>query len=161
MGKDPFSNETIQGALRVLNDELKPDWILPDATPEYRKKLAMTLFYKFMLMIVPESKSNSKYKSGGVILQRGVSSGVQVFDTYKENWPLTKNIPKLEADVQCTGEAKFVNDCPSLPNEVFAAFVTAKLVHGKIDKIDASRALVRFNFFLILNFVFKIQIWFC
>lgn len=143
LGKDPFSNETVQGALNVLKDELKPDWVLPDATPEYRKKLALSLFYKFMLMIAPGSKSDAKYKSGGVVLKRGVSSGVQVFDTYKENWPLTKNIPKIEADVQCTGEAKYVNDCPSLPNEVFGAFVTAKLVHGKIAKIDASRALVR------------------
>lgn len=145
IGKDPFSNSTIQGALDVLKDELKPDWELPDATPEYRKNLAMALFYKFMLMVVPTDKSSAKYKSGGIILDREVSRGTQVFDTYQSNWPLTKNIPKLEADVQCTGEAKYVNDYPSLPDEVFAAFVTAKIVHGKIASIDASRALVSFK----------------
>lgn len=143
VGKDPFANTTLQGALNVLKDELKPDYAPPDATPEYRKNLAMSLFYKFMLMVVPETKAHSKFKSGGVILHREVSTGVQVFDTYEKNWPLTKNIPKLEADVQCTGEAKYVNDFPSLPDEVYGAFVTAKLVHGKIAGIDASKALVR------------------
>lgn len=155
LGKDPFSNETLQGALNVLTNELKPDLVLPDATPEYRKKLAMALFYKFMLMIVPDSKSNKKFKDGGSILNRGLSHGVQVFDTYKQNWPLTKNIPKIEADVQCTGEAKYVNDIPALHNEVFGAFATAKVVHGKISGIDASRALVR-NSFINLNAIFPL-----
>lgn len=66
-----------------------------------------------------------------------------MFDTYKSYWPLTTNIPKIEADVQCTGEAKYVNDFPHLPDEVYGAFVLAKVVHGKISNIDASRALVR------------------
>lgn len=145
--KDPFSNETVQGALNVLKTEVNPDLVLPDATPKYRKNLALALFYKFMLMIVPEAKANSKFKSGGMILHREVSTGTQVFDTYEKNWPLTKNIPKIEADVQCTGEAKYVNDFPSMPDELFAAFVTAKLVHGKIASIDASRALVSKMFF--------------
>lgn len=142
VGKDPFSNATVQGALNVLKTELNPDWVLPDASPEYRKNLAMALLYKFMLMIVPEAKANSKYKSGGIILERELSSGTQVFDTYQKKWPLTKNIPKLEADVQCTGEAKYVNDFPSMHDEVFGAFVLAKKVHAKISNIDASRALV-------------------
>ena len=142
VGKDPFSNETLQEALKALKVELKPDWILPDASPDYRKNLAMSLFYKFMLMIVPETKSITRYKSGGAILQRELSTGTQVIDTYEKNWPLTKNIPKIEADVQCTGEAKYVNDFPSMYDEVFGAFVMAKLVHGKIASIDASRALV-------------------
>ena len=149
VGKDPFDNATIQNALNVLKDELKPDWVLPDASPEYRKNLALSLFYKFILNITPDTKKSSKFKSGGKLLERNLSSGTQVFDTYKKNWPLTKNIPKIEADVQCTGEAKYVNDYPSLHNEVYGAFATAKKVHGKIASIDASRALVS----LIINLV--------
>lgn len=141
-GKDPFSNETIQGALKIMQAEIHPDWVLPDASPEYRRNLAMALFYKFMLAVTPDTKASLKFKSGGKILERGVSQGTQVFDTYKEYWPLTKNIPKIEADVQCTGEAKYVNDFPNQPNEAYAAFVLAKVVHGKIGSIDASRALV-------------------
>lgn len=127
--------------MNALKSELTPDWVLPDASPEYRKNLAMALFYKFFLNIAPDTRALSKYKSGGEILKRELSSGTQVFDTYKKNWPLTKNIPKIEADVQCTGEAKYVNDIPKMPNEVYAAFVVAKKVHGKIASIDASKAL--------------------
>lgn len=141
IGKNPFSNATLQCALNALKEELIPDWVLPDASPEFRKNLAMALFYKNMLNIMPETKASSRYRSGGKVLEREISSGTQVFDSYEKNWPLTKNIPKIEADVQCTGEAKYVNDIPKMPNEVFAAFAVAKKVHGKIVRIDATSAL--------------------
>jgi xanthine dehydrogenase/oxidase len=142
VGQNIFNNEALQRALNTLNDEIKPDWVLPDASAEFRKNVAMALFYKFILKIAPVDVVSSKYKSGGEILKRDLSSGVQTFDTYEENWPLTKNIPKIEAQVQCTGEAKYVNDHPTLPGELHAAFVTAKSVHAIIDSINASKALV-------------------
>lgn len=142
VGKNPFDNATIQSVLSILSSELNPDWVLPDASPEYRKNLAIALFYKFILNITPDAKASSRFRSGGKILERSLSSGTQTFDTYKNKWPLTKNIPKIEADVQCTGEAKYVNDFPNLPGEVYAAFVSAKKVHGRIGSIDASKALV-------------------
>jgi hypothetical protein len=105
------------------------------------------LFYKFVLNIAPKDSISEKYQSGGQNLKRGLSSGTQTFDTYEKNWPLTKNIPKIEADVQCTGEAKYINDFPTMPNELHAAFVTAKNVHGVITNIDASDALVSSYFY--------------
>jgi xanthine dehydrogenase/oxidase len=143
IGKEIFDNDSIQRALQILKDELKPDWVLPDASIEYRQNLALALFYKFILNITPDSKVLSKFKSGGEILKRELSSGTQTFDTYEKNWPLTKNIPKIEADVQCTGEAKYVNDFPTLPGELHAAFVTSKNPGDAIEHIDPSKALVR------------------
>ncbi|XP_070499175.1 uncharacterized protein [Chironomus tepperi] len=140
-GENLFDNQSLQNALRILNDEIKPDWVLPDASPEYRKNLALSLFYKFVLNIAPNESVSEKFKSGGQNLKRGLSTGTQTFDTYEKNWPLTKNIPKIEADVQCTGEAKYINDFPKMPNELYAAFVTAKNVHGVIANIDPSDAL--------------------
>lgn len=55
---------------------------------------------------------------------------------------LTQAVPKLEAIAQCSGEAVFANDLPNQPGQVWAAFVPATKVHCKIDKIDASEALV-------------------
>ncbi|XP_070499173.1 uncharacterized protein [Chironomus tepperi] len=141
VGQDLFKNETLQQALSTLSDEINPDWVLPDASPEYRKNLALSLFYKFVLNIAPNEKVSDSFRSGGEILKRGLSSGTQTFDTYEQNWPITKNIPKIEADVQCTGEAKYVNDFPKVSNELHAAFVTAKIVHKIIKSIDASEAL--------------------
>lgn len=45
--------------------------------------------------------------------------------------------------LQCAGETTYTEDIPTLPKEVFAAFVLTTVPLGTIDKIDPSRALVR------------------
>ncbi|XP_058054256.1 uncharacterized protein LOC131205951 [Anopheles bellator] len=141
--KKLFDEGTIQAAMTQLGSELKPDWVLPDASEEYRRNLAMALFYKFLLSIAPEGtvRMNPSYRSGGTVLERPLSSGHQTFDTYEKNWPLTKNIPKIEALAQTAGEAKFTNDLPPLPGELYAAFVIATRPHSRIAKIETADAL--------------------
>ncbi|XP_065079502.1 aldehyde oxidase 1-like [Ochlerotatus camptorhynchus] len=143
VGKNIFTNETIQTALKTLSAELNPDWVLPDASPEYRKNLAVSLFYKFVLNIASDGKValKSTFKSGGTVLNRPVSTASQRFDTVKENYPLTKNIPKIEGLAQTSGEAKYANDFPALPNELYAAYVLATEAQAIIENIDASEAL--------------------
>lgn len=52
-------------------------------------------------------------------------------------------MPKLEALVQCSGEATFANDLPAETNEVFAAFVTADAMPGSIiEGFDTADAMV-------------------
>ncbi|XP_039443074.1 xanthine dehydrogenase/oxidase-like [Culex pipiens pallens] len=144
IGKNLFDNNTLQAALGTLANELDPDWILPDTSIEYRKNLAVSLFYKFVLSIVTEDGRfplRPAYKSGGQMLQRPLSSGKQSFDTIEKNWPLTKYVPKIEALPQTTGEAQFINDLAPQPGELFAAVVLATEVHSKIVGLDASEAL--------------------
>ncbi|XP_044006015.1 xanthine dehydrogenase/oxidase-like [Aphidius gifuensis] len=43
--------------------------------------------------------------------------------------------------IKIFGEAQYVNDLPSQPNEVFCAFVYTEYANGKIDNIDAKNAL--------------------
>uniref|UniRef100_A0A336MA50 CSON013979 protein n=1 Tax=Culicoides sonorensis TaxID=179676 RepID=A0A336MA50_CULSO len=149
-GKDLFSNVTLGGATKALASELNPDWVLPDPSPDFRKNLAIALFYKFLLSIAPDGKIKSEFKTGGETLKRPLSSGTQTFDTHPENYPLTKAIPKIEGVIQCAGEAQYVNDIPSQPNELWAAFVIARKVGAKIVRLDASEVLkmkgVRFFF---------------
>jgi xanthine dehydrogenase/oxidase len=146
VGFNIFDNQNLQSVLNKLSSEINPDWVLPDASSEYRKNLALSLFYKFILNIAPNDivQVNPTYKSGGQILDRALSSGKQSFDTYEKNWPLTKNIPKIEGLAQTSGEAKYSNDLPRLPNELYGAFVTATKPNMKIGAIDASDALVCF-----------------
>lgn len=127
-----------------MSAELNPDWVLPDASPEYRKNLAVSLFYKFVLNIASQENValESSFKSGGTVLNRPVSTASQRFDTIKENYPLTKNVPKIEGLAQTSGEAKYANDFPALPNELYAAYVLAAEAQAIIEKIDASEALV-------------------
>lgn len=46
VGKPLFNNETLQGALDVLDDELIVTPIPPNPSIQYRKQLAIALFYK-------------------------------------------------------------------------------------------------------------------
>lgn len=49
---------------------------------------------------------------------------------------------KTLQQIQCAGEAKYAEDLPSLPKEVFAAFVLSTVAVGTIESIDACEALV-------------------
>nr|CAD7202177.1 unnamed protein product [Timema douglasi] len=140
-GKSVFSQGTLTGVMNLLEQELQPDHILPDTSPEYRKGLAEALYYKFLLQL-SGSRVKSKYQSGGELLTRPPSSGVQQFQTDSSQWPLNQPIPKIEALVQCSGEAEYVNDHPPIPGQLFAAFVLTTEAVGNIIDIDPSPALL-------------------
>lgn len=141
IGKDIYSNSVLKAALEVLSKEIKPDSVLPNASPEYRKHLALSLFYKFVLNTSPEDKIKAEFKSGAELLKRGISSGRQEIDVNEGNSQLYKKVKKVEGDIQCTGEAQYVNDIPKYQNELHAAFILGDKVHGRIANIDASEAL--------------------
>ncbi|XP_076300418.1 xanthine dehydrogenase [Lasioglossum baleicum] len=140
VGKSVFDKEVVKQALQTLDTELKPDHVLPDYSPEFRKTLAEGLFYKFVINLKPENV-DPKIRSGGTVLERELSSGKQQYDTDKSLWPLTQPIPKIESAHQTSGEAQYVNDLPPFHNEVFCAFVLTTVPNGKVASIDASEAL--------------------
>lgn len=141
IGKDLYTNETLQLALKSLKREINPDWILPDTSDDFRRNLAVSLFYKFVLSTAQQDKVNRKYRSGAIVAERPISSGKQTFDTYQDKWPLTEPITKVEALVQCSGEAVYTNDFSYFPGELWAAFVPGTKVHARIAQIDATEAL--------------------
>nr|BAR64767.1 aldehyde oxidase [Ostrinia furnacalis] len=141
-GKDLFKNETLQIAVTTLLDEVSPEEMPPEPSAAYRKMLAVTLFYKAILYLCPDGKLDKKFRSGGEAIKRHTSQGTQTFDTDKSVWPLNQPVPKLEALVQCAGEATFANDLPKQTGEVYAAFVTADIRPGSIiSGFDATEAL--------------------
>lgn len=146
IGKNLYGNDTLQGALACLSNELIPDWVLPDASPEYRKNLALALFYRFALATCPVTILSPRNVSASQPMIRPLSSGVQTFDTFKSKFPLTEPVEKYAGILQCSGEAQFINDIPKQQDELWAAFATADKVHYIIQSIDASLALVRDTF---------------
>lgn len=130
-GKNLYTNETLQEALRILTSEIQPDCVLPDASPEYRKNLAASLFYKFVLNTCPSYQLNREFVSGGTILERPISSGKHTFDTFVDRYPLTEKVPKYEGLIQCSGELKYINDINPITNELWAAFVQVKIQFSK------------------------------
>ncbi|XP_063538292.1 xanthine dehydrogenase/oxidase-like [Cydia strobilella] len=142
VGKDLYNNDTLQLAVKTLFDEIIPEEALPEPSSAFRRMLAVALYYKAILSMCPEGKVDPRYLSGGQTMKRMISEGNQIFDTDKSVWPLNQPVPKLEALVQCSGEAVFANDLPRQQNEVFAAFVTADVVAGSvIESFDATTAL--------------------
>lgn len=144
---DLYTNEGLQKVVKSLQNEIKPDWVLPDASPDYRKNVAIALFYRFILSTIPTpDRLRGDVKSASEPLQRGLSSGLQSFGTVPLEWPLTKAIPKYEGQIQVSGEALYANDLHSgdSSRELWAAFVVATRVRDKIVQIDATEALVMY-----------------
>lgn len=143
-----YTNETLQKAIKSLQEELDPDSVLPDPSPEYRRKVAIGLFYRFLLN-TSSGTVGDVYKSGASTLERPLSSGTQSYQTDEKVYPLTQAVPKYDGRFQCSGEAIYSNDMfgvQSVGNELWAAFVPATEVHSKMVRIDASKALVKFTF---------------
>lgn len=103
IGKYIFDNTTLQKTFDVLNNELIMDHVLPDPEPEFRKQLAISLFYKFILSIAPTNLVNKRFISGGCKFNRPVSRGTQDYETNASLYPVSKPISKIEASAQTTG----------------------------------------------------------
>ena len=101
----------------------------------------MFFFYPQFLLNLNEDKVASKFKSGGKLLERGLSSGKQDFDTDRNLWPVNKPMPKLESVFQTSGEAEYINDIPIKSDEVFCVLTLAPAI-GTISKIEYEEAMV-------------------
>uniref|UniRef100_A0A240PM44 FAD-binding PCMH-type domain-containing protein n=1 Tax=Anopheles epiroticus TaxID=199890 RepID=A0A240PM44_9DIPT len=145
VGKDIFQESIFQEALQILNTTIAPNYVQPDAAPEYRKQLALTLFYRAVLSIAEQRgvPVNSLYANGTQLSKRALSSGQQTYDTIQENWPVTKHMPKVEGLSQTAGEADYTDDIPNLPGQLFGAFVLATKPRTRILRIDPTEALAR------------------
>ncbi|KAL0829108.1 hypothetical protein ABMA28_003962 [Loxostege sticticalis] len=143
IGKKLFTNDTLQSALKSLEKEIVVIEHPPDDSAAYRKQLALALFYKGLLTLCPEDQVDNWYRSGVKRLResRPVSRAKQDFETNPKLYPLNQPIPKVEALIQCAGEAKYTDDVPSLPNEVFSALVLSTIPKGEIESIDPSEAM--------------------
>ncbi|XP_039276003.1 indole-3-acetaldehyde oxidase [Nilaparvata lugens] len=139
IGKNLLDNKTLQGALAVLSNEVNPAVDELDASTSYRKGLAVSLFYKFVLSLVPSG--SSVYSSGGTLLERPLSSGSVKFESNDKLSPVTKPIPKLEIELQCSGELEYVNDMPNIEGQRYCAFVLSTVANAKLKSIDASQIL--------------------
>ncbi|XP_063828787.1 uncharacterized protein LOC135078132 [Ostrinia nubilalis] len=141
--KKIFTNEVLQEALKILEKEIKAEEIPGDLEPEYRKKCALGLFYKGLLNIIPQDRLKPNYRSGARDLRktRPVSKGTEVYDTNPFIWPINEPMPKIDALIQCAGEAHYVNDLSTQPRELYCAFVTSDICIGEIESIDPTPAL--------------------
>jgi xanthine dehydrogenase/oxidase len=133
--------DTLQGALAVLEKELQPSGLSVEAVPEYRRSLACSLFYKFYLSCVGE-EVDPQVKTAAENYIRPLSSGQQVFDEPSQSLqPVTLSVPKLSALQLTSGEAIFTTDIPHTPKELQGAFVLTSEGNATIVSVDPTDAL--------------------
>ena len=142
LGKTLSDQPTITSAFKLLSSELIADNDPSLANAQYRKSLALSLFYKFILYANFESIDPS-FRSAieSVIDNRGISSGEQDYSVNEDTFPVSKPMSKKNAILQASGEAEYVLDIPSLNNELHAAFITSTIGNCSIDQIETSEAL--------------------
>ncbi|KAG6453184.1 hypothetical protein O3G_MSEX007992 [Manduca sexta] len=144
VGQFIFTNEVVQSALSCLDSEIHPDINPPDPSPSFRKKLALSLFYKCMIKLCPREILNPLYESGATTPSEDrppVSRSYQEYDTDPKQYPITQPMLKKEGMIQCAGEAEYSDDTPRIKDEVFAALVLSTIAKGDIESIDGSEAL--------------------
>ncbi|XP_067656034.1 uncharacterized protein [Haliotis asinina] len=139
-GKQLGDSAVLAGAIKSLSAELVPDTTPDLSSTTYRKNLAISLFYKYVLGMCGE-KAAARFQSGGTNLIRPVSSGTQTYDSRKDEYPLTEPMTKVDATLQTSGMIKYVNDTEPLREETFAAFVVSSVGNAEIDTVDTSVAL--------------------
>lgn len=134
---DIYTNENLEKAIKSLQSEIEPDSVLPDSSAEYRKNLAVALFYRFVLSTSPIDEIKNEYRSGSSGFVRPLSSGthvfvvvhpnvnnipislslslplvfekgIQTYETDDKSYPLTQPTLKYEGLIQCAGEV--IND---------------------------------------------------
>ncbi|XP_045620965.1 LOW QUALITY PROTEIN: uncharacterized protein [Procambarus clarkii] len=131
---------TVVEAAKMLGNEMTPDAKPQDASPQYRKSLAQSLFYKAVVGFLGE-KVSVDVRSAATVLERPLSSSQQDFDLNEDTWPVGKGIPKVESATQISGEAVYLDDVPLLHNELHGAFVQSTVANAKVKSIDTSEAL--------------------
>ncbi|KAG5869882.1 hypothetical protein JTB14_025532, partial [Gonioctena quinquepunctata] len=142
IGKMLFDNKVLQTAFATLDGEIIPEYEPPDSQAEFRKQLAVSLFYKYILRIAPDAFLSTRHISGRDTLERSLSTASRTYQTDESMYPVSKPVSKIESVYQTTGEAEYISDLPDLPEQLYAAFVLAKAKpNSKIVKIDTRFAL--------------------
>uniref|UniRef100_T1JEH9 FAD-binding PCMH-type domain-containing protein n=1 Tax=Strigamia maritima TaxID=126957 RepID=T1JEH9_STRMM len=133
--------KVFQAAVNQLSKEIMTEDNIHLVSAAYRKQLALNLFYKYVLSILPKHKINPRYWNASTFIERPISSGKQTYGTIKSEWPLNQPICKIEAKSQCAGEVEYIPDIVRPPSTLYSAFVISTLGNAEILNMDASDAL--------------------
>ena len=98
--------------------------------------------FQFVLQVLGTAVSVPGLQSAATQIERVASTGQSEYETDPAEYPLNQPVDKLEGQSQCTGEAKFADDNPVLPGELFAAYVQAKVGNCDLQSVNTAPALV-------------------
>ncbi|VAH17397.1 unnamed protein product [Triticum turgidum subsp. durum] len=140
------------GLLDETFNLLKEDIPLAENAPggmvEFRSSLTLSFFFKFFLYVTHEMNIKGLSKVGldaanmSAIQSytRPVSIGAQGYESVGQGTAVGQPMVHMSAILQVTGEAEYVDDTPTPPNNLHAALVLSKKAHARILSIDDSVA---------------------
>lgn len=141
-----LSKDTLEGALDVLGAEFDLAYDVPGGMASYRRTLALSFLFKFLVTAASEFEIPLNGGYGDVrditdSIHRGLSSATfDNEDPYRQS-VVGQQLPHNSGLKHVTGEAIYVDDMPKVGNEAYAALVLSQRAHAKIVSVDASAAL--------------------
>ncbi|OCT63833.1 hypothetical protein XELAEV_18044930mg [Xenopus laevis] len=147
-----WDEEMLNEACKLILEEITLSPSAPGGKVEYKRALTISFFFKFYLQVlqylkktIKISSAASEYISAIKDIKIMTPKTLQIFQEAKQKKPVDDPIghPIVHTSgiKQATGEAVYVDDMPTVDQELFIAFVTSKRAHAKILSIDASEAL--------------------
>jgi xanthine dehydrogenase/oxidase len=93
-------------------------------------------FYVYVCSEIRQTSINTNELSSAQSYHRSISHGQQIFpDRASSQKVVGASLPHRSAYLQTTGEAKYIDDMPSLPNTLHAALVLATQPNARIKNI--------------------------
>ncbi|XP_050111202.1 xanthine dehydrogenase 1-like isoform X2 [Malus sylvestris] len=143
-----WNQEVLQGALKVLQEDvlLKDD--APGGMVEFRKSLSVSFFFKFFLWVSYQMERKKCIKESVPLshlsavqsFHRSSVIGAQDYEVIKRGTAVGSPEVHLSARLQVTGEAEYADDTPLPPNGLHAALILSRKPHARILSIDDSGA---------------------
>ncbi|KAL3529853.1 hypothetical protein ACH5RR_009175 [Cinchona calisaya] len=147
IGKN-WNKELLQGALKVLEEDILLKEDAPGGMVEFRKSLTLSFFFKFFLWVChqmdgqissPWSIPSSHLSAIQPFHQPSIIGG-QDFEITKHGTAVGSPEVHLSAKLQVSGEAEYTDDTPMPPNSLHAALILSTKSHARILSIDDSGA---------------------
>ena len=142
-----WSEQLCDRGIELLKSELSLPSDVPGGMPEYREVLAVSFFFKFYLYVTqvltqslpPEQLSGMRGVS--LPLTGSTQAYEEVPGEQSQYDPVGRPVIHQSAYQQATGEAKYLDDIPTLAGELHAAPVLSSRSHAKILSIDTKDTL--------------------
>ena len=144
-GKQFDDLKTLEGVMNALEHDFDLRFGVPGGMATYRKSLALGFFYRFYHDVLSQLASDSSKVDKEAIeeIEREISFGKKDHDAslaYAQK-VIGKGNPHVAALKQCTGEAQYTDDIPTLRNELYGCLVLSTKAHAKLINVDPSAAL--------------------
>lgn len=132
LGGTTLTLAIVKKSVDLLKTELVP--VEGTDKKEYRVSLAVGFLFEFL---------NSLLSSEATVAPTPLFPhvGKQLVRLTDDQYPISQPRSKLHSLLQASGEAEYVDDIPSPPRCLHAAFVLSSEAHAKLEAIDAKVAL--------------------